>query len=464
VWAAFYSLVHIKTEANLTNAINIDMKYTWNQIVELLHREVKPALGCTEPIAVALAVAKSCERLRETGEEPEIIDIEVSANLLKNAMGVTIPGIGMVGLPVAASIAKICGKSQYGLEVLKDLKQEDIPKIQEFIDRKTIAVNLSKEQNMLYISAIVKSEHHTARTVIQDIHDNIVLEEVDGKILFKTEEAAPTSAVKVDENNDNQEFWTNFAKDLTIEKIWMFCQEVDFDKIEFVLETASMNKALAIKGLTNDYGLRVGKTIQKRMDEQTFGKGLLTRAMSMTAAASDARMAGCPLPAMSNSGSGNQGITVSMPVVAAAEQFFSEPEQLARALTLSHLIAIHIKSYLGRLSALCGCVVASSGAACGLVFLENGNLQQTIYAIKNMIGNITGMVCDGAKGGCALKVASGTASAVQSAILALDNICISENDGIIEQDIEKTIQNMAEIGAKGMKETDKLMLEMMICK
>jgi L-cysteine desulfidase len=186
--------------------------------------------------------------------------------------------------------------------------------------------------------------------------------------------------------------------------------------------------------------------------------------MAVTAAASDARMAGCTLPAMSNSGSGNQGITVTMPVIAAADKLGSSQEELARALVLSHLIAIHIKGYLGKLSALCGCVIASTGAACGIVYLRGGNFDQVTYAIKNMIGNITGMVCDGAKVGCALKVASGVSSAVQSSILALDNICISENDGIIEKDIEKTIRNLGSIGSVGMKITDDMILDIMVCK
>ena len=225
-----------------------------------------------------------------------------------------------------------------------------------------------------------------------------------------------------------------------------------------------MNRALAKEGLENRYGLKVGRTIQDNVHKNIFGDGLLTYSMAITAAASDARMAGCTLPAMSNSGSGNQGITVTMPVIAAADKFGSTNEELARALVLSNLVAIHIKHYLGRLSALCGCVIASTGASCGIVFLKNGNYDQVTYAIKNMIGNITGMVCDGAKVGCALKVASGVSSAVQSSILALDNICISENDGIIDKDIEKTIRNLGSIGSEGMRHTDTMILDIMVCK
>ena len=251
---------------------------------------------------------------------------------------------------------------------------------------------------------------------------------------------------------------------LTIKRIWEFALSVNYSDISFILESVTMNRALAKEGLENRYGLKVGRTIQDNVHKNIFGDGLLTYSMAITAAASDARMAGCTLPAMSNSGSGNQGITVTMPVIAAADKFGSTNEELARALVLSNLVAIHIKHYLGRLSALCGCVIASTGASCGIVFLKNGNYDQVTYAIKNMIGNITGMVCDGAKVGCALKVASGLSSAVQSSILALDNICISENDGIIDKDIEKTIRNLGSIGSEGMRHTDTMILDIMVCK
>ena len=198
--------------------------------------------------------------------------------------------------------------------------------------------------------------------------------------------------------------------------------------------------------------------------EEVFGNDFLTYAMAMTAAASDARMAGCTLPAMSNSGSGNQGITVSMPVIAFALKHGTSDEDLARALILSNLIAIHIKGYLGRLSALCGCVVASTGSSCGLVWLKGGRYPEICAAIKNMVGNITGMVCDGAKVGCAMKVASGVSSSIQSAVLALKGICVCETDGIIDRDIEKTISNLGSIGSSGMEIADNLIQKIMVCK
>ena len=251
---------------------------------------------------------------------------------------------------------------------------------------------------------------------------------------------------------------------LTVKEIVEFASTVAYEDIEFILESRTLNLALAHEGMKGCYGLKVGWAINLDDNREVFGGDFLSYAMSLTAAASDARMAGCTLAAMSNSGSGNQGITVTMPVIAYSITYGTDDEKLARALVLSHLIAIHIKGYLGKLSALCGCVIASTGSACGLVYLRGGDYDQICSAIKNMIGNITGMVCDGAKVGCAMKVASGVSSALQSAVLAREGICISEHDGIIEKDIEKTIQNLGKIGSVGMQKTDNMILDIMICK
>lgn len=236
-----------------------------------------------------------------------------------------------------------------------------------------------------------------------------------------------------------------------------------YEDIKFILDDRTLNLALAEEGLKGSYGLKVGKTILHG-HKDVFGDDFLAYAMALTAAASDARMAGCTLPAMSNSGSGNQGITVSMPVIAYARKHDIDDERLARALMLSNLVAIHIKGYLGRLSALCGCVVASTGSSCGLVWLKGGGYEQVCHAIKNMIGNITGMVCDGAKVGCAMKVASGVSSSIQSAVLAMDGICVCETDGIIDKDIEKTISNLGSIGSSGMEMADSIIQRIMVCK
>lgn len=441
----------------------------YSDIIELIHKEVKPALGCTEPIAVSLAVAKASEVLRDRGMEPVGVDVGVSANILKNGMGVGIPGTGMVGLRIAAALAMVCGRSEYGLEVLKDLQRDSESEIKEIVDKakalvsnNAVAVSLEKTDKKLYISAVCYTydREHFSKVVVQDNHDSIVYVEIDGKVLF--------NICKQDNQNQTGDKPKNEKStldyNLTVKKIYEFATTAKIEDISFILEGAKLNSALAQEGLAHSYGLRVGKTISANAHEAVFGRGLITYCMAMTSAASDARMAGCTLPAMSNSGSGNQGITVTMPVIAAAQVLNSSQEELTRALILSNLIAIHIKGYLGKLSALCGCVIASTGSSCGIVFLKGGGYDQICYAIKNMIGNITGMVCDGAKVGCALKVASGVSSAVQSAVLALDNICISDKDGIIDNSVEKTIRNLGSIGSQGMQQTDAMILDIMICK
>ncbi|WP_035289430.1 L-serine ammonia-lyase, iron-sulfur-dependent, subunit alpha [Clostridium sp. KNHs214] len=419
--------------------------------IGLLKNEVVPALGCTEPIAVALASSRAC---KELNLYPEKIKVFVSPNILKNGMGVGIPGTGMVGLDIAAALGAIGGNSEAVLEVLKDITKEDIEKSKKFLEQGRVYVTAKNVPEKLYVEVTVSNGDHNATVVIKDKHSNIVSINADGKYIYKNEDAESSTAAED----------TNSYEHTTVDEIYNFALATDFEDIKFILEGAKMNKAISLDGLKNDYGLKVGKTLLNKVNAGILSNDLQNYAMAVTAAASDARMAGCMLPVMSNSGSGNQGITVMMPVVAVAEKLNVSEEKLARALVLANLVAIHIKSYLGRLSALCGCVVASSGASCGITYLMGGNLQNVIYSIKNMAGNIAGMICDGAKTGCALKVSTGVSAAIQSSLLAMEGIEISEKDGIIDKDIEKTIKNIAEIGAKGMSETDKLILDIMICK
>ncbi|MBQ4389361.1 MAG: serine dehydratase subunit alpha family protein [Bacteroidales bacterium] len=439
------------------------------EIIALIRQEVKPALGCTEPIAVALAVAKAIEIISDNCsccdkawrlKAALRIDVAVSGNILKNGMGVGIPGTGMVGLPVAAALGAVCGDSSKGLEVLSGLTPRAVERAKELVAQGCIHICVADTPHLLYVKATVAVEDGTvasaevdphAYAVIEDDHDRIVETSFADRILMSSESAAAAQ-------DRQQEKY-----DLTVRDIWDFACTAPFEDISFILGDRELNLALAMEGLRGDYGLKVGKTIRENQKE-VFGDDFMSYAMGLTAAASDARMAGSTLPAMSNSGSGNQGITVSMPVIAYALKYKVDDEKLARALILSNLVAIHIKHYLGKLSALCGCVVASTGSACGIVYLQGGTYEQVCAAIKNMAGNITGMVCDGAKVGCAMKVASGVSCAVQSAVLALSGTCIPSTDGIIEDDVEKTIQNIGAIGSAGMKVTDRMILDIMLCK
>ena len=461
-----------------------------SEIIELIHKEVKPALGCTEPIAVALAAAKAAELLfspmaakgdrapcasrpiRVNGRPAALppsesldhnlsyfavigkrITVEVSGNILKNGMGVGIPGTDMIGLNIAAALGAICGRSCYGLEVLKDLTEADVAVAKKLVAFGAVRVELADTDKLLYVKATIKDKDNTSWAVIEDDHDRIVETGLNGEVcdLRKGCGGEPIQEK------------TTLDYNLTVKEIYSFTKSVAYDDIKFILGDRDLNLALAQEGLDGSYGLGVGKAIRENQRE-IFGDDFMSFAMGMTAAASDARMAGCKLPAMSNSGSGNQGITASMPVITYAIRYNVSDEDLARALIMANLIAIHIKGYLGKLSALCGCVIASTGSACGIVFLQDGTYEQICATIKNMIGNITGMVCDGAKVGCAMKVASGVSCAIQSAVLAMRGKCVTETDGIIDKDIEKTIRNLGEIGSSGMKSTDQLIQRIMVCK
>ena len=438
-------------------------------IIALIRQEVKPALGCTEPIAVALAVAKAveiiCENCPSCQKDWRLkagfrLDVAVSGNILKNGMGVGIPGTGMVGLPVAAALGAVCGESARGLEVLKGLTPEAVERAKQLVADGSVHIQVADTEHLLYVKATVTVDGKAvasaevdphAYAVIEDDHDRIVETSFADRILMSSESAAAAK-----EQN-------GIEYDLDVRQICDFASSAPFEDIAFILEDRTLNLALAHEGLEGQYGLQVGRAIRENQQE-VFGDDFMSFAMGLTAAASDARMAGSTLPAMSNSGSGNQGITVSMPVIAYALKYKVADEPLARALILSNLVAIHIKHYLGKLSALCGCVVASTGSACGIVYLQGGGYKEVCAAIKNMAGNITGMVCDGAKVGCAMKVASGVSCAVQSAVLALRGTCIPSTDGIIEDDVEKTIRNIGTIGSAGMKTTDRMILDIMLCK
>ncbi|MEW8956233.1 serine dehydratase subunit alpha family protein [Clostridium sp.] len=419
--------------------------------INLLKCEVVPALGCTEPIAVALASSRASKELPKKIDK---IEIYVSCNILKNGMGVGIPGTGMVGLHIAAALGALGGNPDADLEVLKDITKEQISSAKSFVKDNRVSVSTKDVESKLYVEAIVKSKDEYCKVIISDRHSNIVYVEKNGNCIFQGKEELP----------EPKDYESNVSFHTTVKDIYDFAMGEEFNNIKFILDAAKMNKAVSLEGLKMDYGLRVGKTLMKTINNGILSDDIQNYAMAITAAASDARMAGCMLPVMSNSGSGNQGITVMMPVIAAAEKLKVGDEKLARALILANLIAIHIKSYLGRLSALCGCVVASTGASSGITYLLGGDFESITYSIKNMAGNIVGMICDGAKTGCALKVSTGVSAAIQSALLAVEKIEIGETDGIIDKDIEKTIKNLAKIGSKGMTETDKLILDIMVCK
>lgn len=423
------------------------------QIIALVKREVIPAVGCTEPIAVALAVASSQSLLNGY---PSRIHVALSPNMLKNAMGVGIPGTGMTGLPIAIALGAICGDSKANLEVLAKVTPDDLAKGKSLVDNNAISISLAPEGcDILYIEATVTDDSgHTATTVISGSHTNIVRQELDGKVLTLNDGGNGGAEVKSSAS----------APKLTMAQVWEFAMESPLDELKFILESRRINKLAAERSFTGRYGHEVGRTLHCERQRAMMGDSIFSRVLSYTSAACDARMAGAPIPVMSNSGSGNQGIAATLPVAIYAEEQFASEEQTVRALMLSHLTVIYIKQSLGRLSALCGCVVAATGSACGICYLMGGNFEKVVATAKNMIANLTGMICDGAKPSCAMKLASGVSTAMMSAMMAMEGQSVCQLEGIVDDDIDRCVSNLTRIGREGMRETDRLILEIMTSK
>lgn len=419
------------------------------QIIKLIHQEVIPAIGCTEPVAVALAAAKAAETL---GAKPTKIEVFLSANILKNAMGVGIPGTGMVGLPIAIALGSLIGKSAYGLEVLRDLTPDALAEGKQMIESKCIHIALKENVDKLYIEVNCSAGEDTSKVIICHEHTNIIYVEKNGEVLTDLRKPG---------NSSEEVCAAHDELKLSFSTVYEFAMEMPLDDIRFILETADLNKKAAEASIQGNFGHTVSKTVSGAFGKKYMGESPYTHMLVMTAAACDARMDGAMIPVMSNSGSGNQGIAATLPVLSFAEDIKCTEEQLIRALMLSHLMVIYIKQSLGRLSALCGCVVAATGASCGITYLMGGSKTQISYAIKNMIGNITGMICDGAKPSCAMKVSSGVSTAMLSALMAMEDKVVTPVEGIIDEDVDKSITNLTSIGSKGMEATDRLVLDIM---
>jgi L-cysteine desulfidase len=392
-------------------------------------------------------VARAKEKL---GAEPDTIKVLLSKNVYKNALAVGIPNTGMTGLPIAIALGATVGRSEYMLEVLRDATPQAVEYAKEYMQRVPADIQINYDApSMLYIHAQVACGDKTAQATIQDEHTHFVDDATPtAPSLASSQSAAPASV-------------------LTLKRVYDFSQEVDIDEVNFLLEGAEMNKQAAETSFANEYGHKLGRLLHSNTLRQTpqlqqlFGDTIFTKIVSYTCGACDARMSGAMVPVMSNSGSGNQGISCSVPVYLYAKENNCSREHTLRALALSNLTVIYIKQSLGRLSALCGCVVAATGSAAGITYLMGGNYLEITYAIKNMITNISGMICDGAKPGCALKVTSGVSTAIFSAYLAMQHSFADSTEGIVEDDIDRTIRNLTRIGHDGMQVTDDLILDIM---
>ncbi len=423
----------------------------WNGFIDVVKREVVPALGCTEPVSVALAAAIAVEKLNGTVEK---ITAFVSPNLMKNGMGVGVPGTGMVGLPIAAAVGAIAGDAKAQLEVLKNITLEDVAHAKTLIDAGNVHVGVADVNNILYAKVTVTSGDEFIAVTIADSHTHVMAIEENGITTYIAEPANTATSVKK----------ANPFDCALLEDIYDFALNAPIDDIRFIEHASELNDALSEEGLTGKYGLQIGATFQRNVDRGLLSGGLLTDVLRRTAAASDARMDGAMKPAMSNSGSGNQGIAATMPVVVVADFLKADKETTIRALMLSHLTAIYIKSHQNKLSALCGATTASMGAVAGMTWLLGGDLKKINNAICSMIGDIAGIICDGAKTSCAMKVSSSAGSAVKSALMALDGIHVTGNEGIVADNADTSIRNLSALANGSMTQTDVQILDIMVNK
>lgn len=422
----------------------------WQRFILAVQEEVKPALGCTEPISLALAAAVAAAELDGAVER---IDAWVSPNLMKNGLGVTVPGTGMVGLPIAAALGALGGNSQAGLEVLKDASAQAIHDAKAMLSAGKVSVMLQQPcDEILFSRAKVYSRDGWACVTIVGGHTNVVRIETHAGVKFAQDTRT---------DGDEQDSPLAVLSTTSLEEILAFVNNVPFDDIRFILDAARLNGALSQEGLRGSWGLHIGATLEKQCARGLLANDLSTAIIIRTSAASDARMGGATLPAMSNSGSGNQGITATVPVMVVAEHFGADEEKLARALMLSHLSAIYIHHQLPRLSALCAATTAAMGAAAGMAWLVDGRYSTISMAIGSMIGDVSGMICDGASNSCAMKVSTSASAAWKAVLMALDDTAVTGNEGIVAHNVEQSISNLCALACHSMQQTDKQIIEIM---
>ena len=423
-------------------------KKVYDAYVAILKTELVPALGCTEPIAIAFAAAKARDVL---GSFPEKIQVDASGNIVKNVQGVTVPNSGgLKGIDVAATLGAVGGDAESGLEALSKITEEQIKKTKQLVDSGFCTCRLVDGKDNLYIRVTAKSGEDTAVVVVSEKHTNIAYVEKNGKVLIDVK----STGVKTDAGNEANKSL------LSVRDIIRFADEVNIDDVRAVIERQiEYNTAISKEGLAREYGAKVGRTLEKLYDKND----VRVRARAAAAAGSDARMSGCPLPVVINSGSGNQGMTVSLPVIEYAKEWNVPHDKLIRALVLANLIALLQKRYIGSLSAFCGAVCAATGAGCGITYLHGGDEDAVARTITNTLADVGGIVCDGAKPSCAAKIAS----AVDAAILGFElgsreGIAFKSGEGLVKKSAEDTIRSFGRMGRDGMRSTDTEILHIML--
>ncbi len=426
-----------------------------DKYLNLVKSELAPALGCTEPVAVALCASGAAAQIDGVPEETTIY---VSQYIMKNGMNVGVPNTDMVGLDIASAMGVISAKPEKGLLVLEGMTPEDFARAKQLLAEKRIHVKLAENDYKVYIEAVCTKGRDTAKAVIRDIHNQFVY-------LSKNEEELLNIIPQCDKAV-SQSAKINDDCSLTVRQIYYeVVNHMTLEDLAFLREAVDVNKSIALEGLTHDYGHMVGKSILSNVEAGIIADDIANYAVALTAAAADARMAGCRKPVMSAVGSGNQGITATVPIIAVADRLKVDEEKKLKALAMSLLVTIHTKHSLGRLSVLCGCGIAAAiGSCAGIIYLFGGTEENIELGIQTMVADISGMVCDGAKPGCAIKIATAVSATMRSALLAIHGVGADKYDGIVAPSVEDTLQNLASLGNEGMAGTNEAILDMMIRK
>lgn len=421
-----------------------------NEFVKILEKEMVPALGCTDPAGLAYAAAYAKNYARG-----KLISIsgELSPNLIKNAAAVCIPGTGgKCGIALASAIGAVGGNAEMGLEVLAGITREKVREAEALLVNGKVGFKVSESPKKLYIKMTVSTEQDEVTIIIEDGYLGITSVEVNGEIIFRK---TPEEYKEVEEIPYNI---------LSLESILEFAEQVPLEKLEIIKRAVTMNMAIAEEGISKNYGVSVGKSIQNFVQEGKMTEDYVSTAMMWTAAATDARMAGCEIPVISNTGSGNQGLASTVPVISIARKMNADYEKMIRAVAISSLVTIYIKEKLGVLSAVCGAVIAGAGTSCGVVYLLGGGKDHMLAALQSTLGDVAGMLCDGAKAGCSLKVATCTNTGVMAAMMAMNNNGIKGTDGIVGYGEHQTIENFIKVATDGMNKMDHVILDIILKK
>ena len=425
---------------------------TKEQMLAMLRADVVPALGCTEPVCVALAAADASKAIGGTVSK---INVKVNANIYKNGMSAGIPNFHTVGLHYAAAIGAVLKNPERQLELLQDVTEDTVAMVNRLVEDSAVSVTIDETHTGLYVNCEVYTENGTGLTIIKGAHTNIILTKVNDAVLFEKEMKSASGDDSVVEA----------LKNMTIAEIRTLVDSASEEELAFMMDGVAMNEALSDYSLTHEIGIGAAKTFRENIGTKLIGDDLMSRIMMRVMSAAENRLDGCPYPTMSSAGAGTKGLVVILPISETAKVLGVSKEKTVKALAFGHLLNRYINAYVGKLAAVCSCCMASSTAACAaMTWLLGGNDEQIGFAIRNMTGTITGMICDGGKVGCAFKVSASSAAALTNAIMAVNQVALRVTDGICADTAEQCIKNIGQIANPGMVQTDKEILDIMLKK